>query len=102
MAKPRKLLCYSDAPYVESLMALIETQSKPTIINWCVDYAEAHYLPIWEKHAPGDRQPHAVLEAALRAVALEDEQNSARCKWSDMNNIQEMGENRQARKRRKA
>jgi hypothetical protein len=71
MARLRKLLCYSDAPYVENLMALIETQSKPTIVNWCVDYAEAHYLPIWEKHAPGDNQPHAALEAARKWLRRE-------------------------------
>ena len=62
--KPRKTLCYSDAPYVISLMRLIETQSKPTIINWCVDYVEARYLPIWEKYFPDDHTPHIALDMA--------------------------------------
>jgi 3-methyladenine DNA glycosylase/8-oxoguanine DNA glycosylase len=69
--RPRKTLGYSDASYVSSLMRLIETQSKPTIIAWCVDYAERHYLPIWEKSAPNDSRPRVALETARRWLRKE-------------------------------
>jgi hypothetical protein len=54
MPKPRKMLGAADSPYIVSLMRLIDTQSKATIANWCMDYAEEHILPIFEKHCPGD------------------------------------------------
>ncbi|MDR1642039.1 MAG: hypothetical protein LBT59_20315 [Clostridiales bacterium] len=69
--KPRKLLGYSDAPYSISLMKLIETQSKPTIVKWCVDYSELFYLPVWQKHAPDDQRPVLALEAARKWLAKE-------------------------------
>jgi hypothetical protein len=84
--KPRKMLCYSDAPYIESLIRLIETQSKPTIINWCVDYAERYYLPIWEKHFPADRTPHIALETARKwpcgEVKMQDARGIAWDAWN--------------------
>lgn len=64
MAKLRKMLGAADSPYIVSLMRLIETQSKITIANWCMDYAEAHILPIFEKRCPGDKRPHAALAAS--------------------------------------
>jgi hypothetical protein len=72
------MLCYSDAPYVTSLTRLIETQSKPTIINWCVDYAERYCLPIWEKYASGDRTPHIALETARRWLRSDAKLQEAR------------------------
>ncbi|MDR3120820.1 MAG: hypothetical protein LBU58_05745 [Clostridiales bacterium] len=69
--KLRKTLCYSDAPYIVSLTRLIETQSKPTIISWCVDYAGRYYLPIWEKYAPDDTRPRIALEMARRWLSKE-------------------------------
>ena len=50
MSKPRKMLGSADAPYILSLMRLIDTQSKATIAAWALDYAEAHILPIYVKH----------------------------------------------------
>ena len=44
MPKPRKMLDDIEAPHIQSLMKLIETQSKTTIANWCVSYAEIHLL----------------------------------------------------------
>lgn len=35
MAKLRKMLGKADSPYIVSLMSLIETQSKNTIVKWC-------------------------------------------------------------------
>jgi len=64
MPKPRKMLGNATAPYIISLMRLIETQSKATIAKWCMDYAENHILPIFEKRCPGDSRPHLAIDAA--------------------------------------
>lgn len=64
MAKLRKMLGAADSPYIVSLMRLIETQSKATIASWCMDYCEAHILPIFEKHCPGDDRPRRAIAAA--------------------------------------
>jgi hypothetical protein len=53
-----------DAPYLQSLVRLVETQSKTTLANWCLDYAERHLLPIYGKDFPGDTRPEASLQAA--------------------------------------
>lgn len=54
MAKLRKMLGSADASYIVSLMRLIETQSKETIADWCVNYAEKNILGIYEKDFPDD------------------------------------------------
>ncbi|MGL4373257.1 MAG: putative immunity protein [Turicibacter sp.] len=54
MAKIRKMLGKVDSPAIVSLMRLIETQSKNTIVRWCNDYAREHILPIYEKDYPLD------------------------------------------------
>jgi hypothetical protein len=64
MAKPRKMLCNLEAEYTQTLMRLIETQSKITLANWALDYAEAHYLPIYLKHYPDDPRPKSAIDAA--------------------------------------
>ena len=64
MSKPRKMLCDLEAPYTQSLMRLIETQSKATLANWALDYAERHYLPIYAAHFPQDSRPREALAAA--------------------------------------
>lgn len=64
MVKIRKMLGKADSPYILSLMRLIETQSKYTIIKWCNKYAENHILPIYEKDYPEDNR----LRNALNAV----------------------------------
>ncbi len=64
MPKIRKMLGSADAPYIVSLMRLIETQSKATIAKWCMDYCEAHILPVFEKHCPGDKRPRMAIGAA--------------------------------------
>lgn len=64
MAKLRKMLGAADSPYILSLMRLIETQSKATIASWCMDYCEAHILPIYEKHCPGDDRPRSAIAAS--------------------------------------
>lgn len=44
MKKPRKMLSDWEAPYIRSLVQLIETQNKITLANWCISYCEAHIL----------------------------------------------------------
>ncbi len=64
MAKTRKMLGAADSPYIISLMRMIETQSKATIASWCMEYAAAHILPIFEKRRPGDGRPRQAIDAA--------------------------------------
>ena len=64
MAKPRKMLGSAQSPYIHTLMRLIETQSMATIARWCTDYAQAHFLGIYEKTFPEDDRPEAALAAA--------------------------------------
>ena len=64
MPKLRKMLGAADSPYIVSLMHLIETQSKATIASWCMDYAEMHILPIFEKHCPNDNRPRRAIAAS--------------------------------------
>ena len=64
MSKVRKMLGKADSPYIISLMRLIETQSKNTIVKWCNKYASEHILPIYEKDYPEDYR----LKNALNAV----------------------------------
>jgi hypothetical protein len=71
MPKPRKMLGSWEAPYVQALMKLIETQSKATIVNWCISYAAENILPVFEKAFPGDARPRAALNAARNWLAGE-------------------------------
>jgi hypothetical protein len=63
MVKARKMLSDWRAPYIQSLMRLIETQSKKTLANWALDYCERVILPLWRKHYPDDLRPQNALEA---------------------------------------
>lgn len=64
MPKLRKMLGDWKAPYLQSLMQLIETQSKATIVSWCVFYAEENILPIYQKFYSDDARPTSALNAA--------------------------------------
>ena len=64
MKKPRKMLSDWEAPYIRSLVQLIETQNKVTLANWCIAYCEEHILPVFEKQYPGDDRPGNALSAA--------------------------------------
>ena len=61
--KYRKMLTDWQAPYILPILKLIETQSQTTIHRWCVDYAIAHLLPIFEKECPADPRPRLALLA---------------------------------------
>jgi hypothetical protein len=62
--KLRKMLGDVYAPSAVALRELIDTQSKDTIREWCLDYAEKKMLPIFEKHCPGDSRPRSAVNAA--------------------------------------
>ncbi|MGG7078598.1 putative immunity protein [Clostridium sardiniense] len=64
MAKVRKMIGKADSPYIVSLMRLIETQSKNTIVKWCNEYAREHILPIYEKDYPEDSRLKNALNAS--------------------------------------
>ncbi len=64
MPKARKMLSDWEAPYIQSLMKLIETQSKATLANWAVNYAERVLLPLWSESFPDDPRPRNALSAA--------------------------------------
>ena len=58
-----------NAPYIQSLMALIETQSKLTLANWCIDYCYKNILPIYEGAYPSDPRCRNALDAAGQWLA---------------------------------
>lgn len=64
MSKTRKMLSDWKAPYIQSLMKLIETQSKETLASWAIDYSEIFILPLWKKYYPYDLRPQNALSAA--------------------------------------
>lgn len=64
--KVRKMLGTADAPYSLSLMRLIETQSKTTLVTWCLRYSQENILPIYAVLHPEDGRPRALL-AAMQA-----------------------------------
>lgn len=71
MAKPRKMLGAADSPYIVSLMRLIETQSKTTLANFSIDYAEEYMIPIYLKTYPEDTRLQETLDAARAWLAGE-------------------------------
>lgn len=63
MPKARKMLSDWESPYIQSLMKLIETQSKVTLANWAINYSEQVMLPLWSRHYPDDQRPYNALSA---------------------------------------
>lgn len=63
MAKLRKMIGKADSPYIISLMRVIETQSKKTIVKWCNEYARENILSIYEKDYPEDDRLKNALDA---------------------------------------
>ena len=63
MAKLRKMLGKVDEPTVQSLMEIIETQSKETLAAWAVGYVKTHTLAIYEKEFPQDNRLRKAVEA---------------------------------------
>jgi len=71
MPEVRKMLGNRNAPYIQPLVKLIETQSKSTLAHWAVDYAGQFILPLWSKHYPDDLRPKNALDAARRWLSGE-------------------------------
>jgi len=69
--KLRKMLGDWREPCAQSLMRLMETQSKATLAKWALEYAREHILSIYAKEYPVDRRPEAALIAAQRWLAGE-------------------------------
>lgn len=69
MAKLRKMLGSIDSPYIISLMRIIETQSKETLISWAIKYAHENILPIYEEAYPEDTRLENALKAAKDYLA---------------------------------
>mgnify|MGYP001184967235 CR=1 FL=1 len=69
MPKARKMLSDWEAPYIQSLVKLIETQNKTTLVIWAVDYSERVLLPLWNKNDPDDLRPLHALNAARAWLA---------------------------------
>ena len=62
--KHRKILSNWQAEPIVAMMQLIETHSKPTIVSWCLDYAQTRILPLYLKQFPADSRPQSALDAA--------------------------------------
>jgi len=69
--KHRKMLTDWQAPYILPILRLIETQSKTTIALWCINYAEARILPIYEAGYPDDARAKDAINAARKWLASE-------------------------------
>lgn len=69
MPTARKMLSDWDAPYIQVLVRLIETQSRATLAIWAVDYAQQIILPLWTKYYPNDVRPQNALDAAREWLA---------------------------------
>ncbi len=67
--KLRKMLGGREAPCTQTLLDLIDERGKPVVCRWCLDYAEAHFLPIFERRCPGDDRPRRALAAAREYLA---------------------------------
>ncbi len=63
--KLRKTLGNDQSPHIISLMRLVETQSKTTLIKWCTGYAQEHIVPIYESAYPLDTRPRDALRNAM-------------------------------------
>lgn len=71
MAKYRKMLSDWDAPYIQAMLPVIESQSKQTLANWTLSYAERVLLPLFSARREGDARPADALAAARAYLAGE-------------------------------
>ncbi|MCL2137028.1 MAG: hypothetical protein FWH40_05855 [Coriobacteriia bacterium] len=69
--KLRKILGSPDAPYLDSLKELISSQSRETILKWCINYVENNMLPIFEAAYPDDSRPREALSNARLYISDE-------------------------------
>ncbi len=59
------MLSARNAPYIQSLLKIIESQSKTTLLKWVLDYSEKHLLPLWDQYYPEDLRPQKAIAAAF-------------------------------------
>lgn len=64
MTKLRKTLLSLEDPCIVALDKRIATQTKDTLLNWCLCYAQERLLPLYEERVPGEKKPQEALEAA--------------------------------------
>ncbi|MCR4400379.1 MAG: hypothetical protein NUV35_05820, partial [Syntrophomonadaceae bacterium] len=64
MARTRKALSDLHAPYIQSLVQLMASQDKATLVRWAVGYAGQVMLPLWSSSCPDDGRPRKALQAA--------------------------------------
>lgn len=69
MPKPKKMLSDCGAPYMQSLMSLIVTQSESTLAHWAINYAEQILLPLWNRDYPEDPRPQQALKVARECLS---------------------------------
>lgn len=67
MPKLRKMLGNVTDPVIQSLMRLMETQSRSTLARWAIDCARERYLPIYKSAYLGDPRLRDAL-SAVRSV----------------------------------
>jgi hypothetical protein len=60
----RKMLSNWQSPAIQSLLPLIESQSKETLLHWVLDYAERFLLPLYQSYASNDNRPQNAIFAA--------------------------------------
>lgn len=61
---PAKTLGRPDAPCLKAFSGRVAACPKPLLAAWCLDTAEARFLPIYAKACPGDGRLPQTLEAA--------------------------------------
>lgn len=64
MSKLRKMLGSISSPTIQSLMALIETQSITTLAAWSVTYVEDHVAAIYQESYPNETRVQEVITSA--------------------------------------
>ena len=67
----RKMLGDIQSKECTALMRLIETQSRQTLAQWAVTYAEANYLPVFQKGYPKDTQMQETIALCKSCLAGE-------------------------------
>ncbi len=84
MNRLQKTLGNFDCPQIASLLRLVKTQSKRTLCDWSIAYAQKHLLPIFEQSYPNDLRPRNALlnargwlEGRVRFVDAKETNNGA-------------------------
>lgn len=62
--KLRKTLLRPKDELIQTLKKQIQSQSKETLLDWCLFYAKEIVIPLYEREVPGDRTPQEAYEAA--------------------------------------